>query len=323
MSKQTLSIVVLDGKRLNPGDNPWGEVARFGKLTVYDWTDSADVVERAKGADIVLTNKSPVGREAIGKLPSLKYISVLATGYNIVDVTAARERNIPVSNVPVYGTDSVAQYVFALLLEFANRVSLHDASVKAGDWSKSGQWSYTLSPQSELAGKTMAIVGFGRIGRRVGELAHAFGMEVLAVDVNETGPPPYRPFAFVPLEDAFRRADIVSLNCALTPENTGMVNKGLFSLMKPSAFLINVARGPLVNDADLAEALNGGVLAGAALDVVSAEPIAPDNPLLGAKNCIITPHMAWATLEARRRLMKETAENIAAFLEGRTKNVVN
>ncbi|HDP81077.1 MAG TPA: D-2-hydroxyacid dehydrogenase [Spirochaetes bacterium] len=323
MNKQALSIVVLDGKRLNPGDNPWDEVARFGKLTVYDWSEPAEVADRANHADIVLTNKSLISRDTIEKLSALKYISVLATGYNIVDIGAARERNIPVSNVPVYGTDSVAQYVFALLLEFTNRVSLHDASVKAGDWSKSGQWSYTLSLQTELAGKTMAIIGFGRIGRRVGELAHAFGMEVLAVDINRNNPPPYTPFAFVSLEEAFRRADVVSLNCALTPENTGMVNKGLLSLMKPSAFLINVARGPLVKDADLAEALNGGVLAGAALDVVSAEPIAPVNPLLRAKNCLITPHMAWATLEARRRLMKTTAENIAAFLDGKPINVVN
>ncbi len=323
MKHDELTIVVLDGERLNPGDNPWDPVERFGRLIVYGWTAAEDTEERAAGADIILTNKSLLTGETIMKLPRLRYISVLATGYNIVDVAAARERGIPVSNVPVYGTDSVAQYVFALLLEFTNRVALHNASVKEGEWAKSGRWSYTLTAQTELAGKTMAVVGFGRIGRRVGELAHAFGMEVLAVDVNETDPPPYRPFSFVTREEAFKRADVVSLNCVLTPENTGMVNAKLLARMKPSAFLINVARGPLVVDNDLASALNRGELAGAALDVVSAEPIVPNNPLLTAKNCIITPHMAWATLEARRRLMQTTAENIGAFLAGKPQHVVN
>jgi len=323
MVNKNTKIVVLDGNRLNPGDNPWDEVAAYGTLKVYDWTEPQQVVERAKDADIILTNKSQVMRDSIDQLPLLKYISVLATGYNSVDIQAARERNIPVSNVPVYGTDSVAQFVFALLLELCHHAGRHGAAVAAGEWERSGLWSYYKTPLIELVSKTMAIVGFGRIGRRVGELAHAFGMNVIAVDIREENPPDYRPFAFVALEDAFRQADFVSLNCALTPENEGVVNRQLLSVMKPNAFIINAARGPLIREVDLAHALNKGTIAGAALDVVSTEPIRADNPLLQAKNCIITPHIAWASLEARRRLMKTTAENIGAFLDGKPKNVVN
>jgi glycerate dehydrogenase len=318
-----MKIVVLDGNRLNPGDNPWDEVAAYGDLDVHDWSDPDQVLHRAEGADIVLTNKSLIPRETIERLPKLRYISVLATGYNIVDVVAARERNIPVSNVPVYGTDSVAQYVFALLLELCHHVGLHDEVVHSGEWERSGTWSHFKTPLVELASKTMAVVGFGRIGRRVGELAHAFGMRVLAIDIREENPPGYQPFAFASVEDAFPQADVVSLNCALTAENEGMVDGELLATMKPGAFLINAARGPLVREADLREALDRGVIAGAALDVVSTEPIRGDNPLLKARNCIITPHIAWASLEARRRLMKTTAENIGAFLKGTPKNLVN
>jgi glycerate dehydrogenase len=321
--REMVKIVVLDGERLNPGDNPWDEVAAYGTLEVYDWSRPEEVAERAKGADIVLTNKSLVSRRSIERLPELRYISVLATGYNIVDVQAARARNIPVSNVPIYGTDSVAQFVFALLLELCHHVGLHGAAVREGEWERSGTWSLSKTRLIELASKTMAVVGFGRIGRRVGELAHAFGMSVLAVDVREEDPPGYQPFAFVPLEEAFRRADVLSLNCALTAGNEGMVNGELLGLMKPTAFLINAARGPLIRESDLAEALNTATIAGAALDVVSTEPIRTGNPLLKARNCIITPHIAWASLEARRRLMKTTVENIGAFLAGKPQNVVN
>ncbi len=318
-----MKIVVLDGNRLNPGDNPWDEVAAYGELEVYDWSDPDQVVERAKDADIVLTNKSLVRRDSIEQLTKLKYISVLATGYNSVDAQAARLRNIPVSNVPVYGTDSVAQYVFALLLELCHHVGEHGVVVHSGEWEQSGTWSLFKTPLIELVSKTMAIVGFGRIGRRVGELAHAFGMRVLAVDIREENPPGYQPFAFVSLQDAFREADVVSLNCALTADNEGMVDKDLLTSMKANAFLINAARGPLIQEADLAEALSQGVIAAAALDVVSTEPIRADNPLLKAKNCIITPHIAWASLEARRRLMKTTADNIGAFFRGQPQNLVN
>jgi len=318
-----MKIVVLDGNRLNPGDNPWDEVAAHGELEVYDWSDPDQVADRAEDADILLTNKSLVPRDTLRKLPHLKYISVLATGYNIVDVQAARERNIPVSNVPVYGTDSVAQFVLALLLELCHHVGQHELAVSSGEWGRSGTWSLFKTPLVELASKTMAIVGFGRIGRRVGELAHAFGMRVLAVDIRQDNPPSYEPFAFVSLEEAFRRADAVSLNSTLTPDSEGMVHRTLLASMKPTAFLINASRGQLVREADLAQALDEGVIAGAALDVVSTEPIRADNPLLQARNCIITPHIAWASLGARRRLMQTTAENVGAFLRGQPQNVVN
>jgi glycerate dehydrogenase len=323
MGERKPRIVVLDGEKLNPGDNPWTEVEAYGDLTVYDWTPAEEVVSRAKDAEIVLTNKTPIPRDTLDQLSNLQFIGVLATGFNVVDVAHARSRGIPVSNVPVYGTNSVAQYVFALALELCHHVGLHSDAVHNGEWSGDGNWSFWRTPLVELYGKTMAIVGFGRIGRRVGELANAFGMEVLAVDVYQGNPPSYRPFAFVSAEEAFRRADVVSLNAALTPENEGMVNAALLKSMKPSAFLVNASRGQLVNEADLAAALNEGTIAGAALDVVSSEPIKPDNPLLSAKNCVITPHMAWAALEARQRLMQTTAENIRAFLNGEPQNLVN
>jgi glycerate dehydrogenase len=323
MGKDNIKIVVLDGDRLNPGDNPWDEVAAYGDLTVYDDSAPEDVLERAAGADIILTNKAPLPEEVINELPELKFISVLATGYNIVDAAAAGQRGIPVSNVPVYGTNSVAQYVFALLMELCHHAGPHAQSVAGGEWISSGRWCYWHTPLIELYGKTMAIVGFGRIGRRVGELAHAFGMEVTAVDIYEGSPPGYTPFAFVSLDEAFRRADVVSLNCALTPENEGMVNRKLLSGMKKNALIINAARGQLINEQDLAESLNTGRIAGAALDVVSTEPIRASNPLLHAKNCIITPHIAWAALEARQRLMHTTAKNIEAFLAGKPQNGVN
>ncbi len=323
MATEKPRIVVLDGEKLNPGDNPWTEVEELGEVTVYDWTEPEQVVERARDADIILTNKSQVREEMMEHLPVLKFISVLATGFNVVDVAAARVRGIPVSNVPVYGTNSVAQYVFALILELCHHVGLHSEAVHAGAWSGPGNWSMWKTPLVELHGKTMAVVGFGRIGRRVGELAHAFGMEVLAVDIRTDDPPDYEPFAFVPAAEAFRRADVVSLNAALTAENEGMVDAALLGSMKPSAFLVNASRGQLIVEEDLAAALNDGTIAGAALDVVSSEPISPDNPLLRAKNCFITAHIAWAALEARRRLMHTTAENIRAFLAGKPQNVVN
>ncbi len=318
-----MKIVVLDGFTLNPGDNPWDEVAALGELTVHDRTPDERIVERALPAEILLTNKTPLRAGTLARLPHLRFVCVLATGYDTVDGAAARVRGIPVSNVPEYGTDAVAQYVFALLLELCHQVGLHDRSVHAGEWAAKPDNSYWKTPQRELAGRVMAVIGFGRIGRRVGELAHAFGMEVLAVDPNISRPPAWKPFTFVSREEAFRRADVVSLNCALTPENAGMVNRALLATMKPAAFLINAARGPLVDEADLAAALNAGTIAAAALDVVAGEPIRPGSPLLGAKNCLLTPHMAWAAVEARRRLMRTTAANIAAFQTGRPQNVVN
>lgn len=318
-----MRIVVLDGYTLNPGDNPWDELRRFGELIIYDRTETSQVVQRAQGAEIILTNKTPIRREAIERLPALRFISVLATGYDIVDVAAAAERGIPVSNVPVYGTDTVAEHVFALLLELARRPALHDSAVKAGEWWSQPDWCFWKVPLLELSGRTMGIVGFGRIGRRVGEIAHAFGMRVVANDPNPGEDPPYRPFEWLSLEELFSQSDFISLHCYQTPENAGFVNMALLRRMKPTAFLINTSRGGLVNEEDLAQALRMGVLAGAAVDVVSQEPIRPDNPLLKAPNTIITPHIAWATLEARRRLMHTTLENLRAFVSGRPQNVVN
>ena len=318
-----MQITVLDGYTLNPGDNPWTGVSALGDLTVFDWTGAAEILPRAAAADVLLTNKTPLTAQTIAALPRLKFISVLATGYNVVDVAAARARGVPVSNVPEYGTDSVAQFVFALALAGCHRVEYHDQLVREGEGRKRGDFCFWNTPLVELAGKQMGIVGFGRIGRRVGQLANAFGMGVLACNVSPRAAPAYRPFAWKTLEEVFSEADFVSLHCPQTAENVGMVNRGLLARMKPTARLINTARGGLVNEHDLADALNAGVVAGAALDVVGAEPIAADNPLLTARNCLLTPHIAWATIEARRRLMKVTAENVRAFLQGNPINVVN
>jgi len=318
-----MNIVALDGYTLNPGDNPWDEVERLGNLIVYERTDQEHILERSGEADIIVTNKAPLFAETLNKLTRLRFISVTATGYNIVDTLTARQKGIPVSNVPEYGTDSVAQFSFALLLELCHHVGVHSDSVKAGDWSQSKDWCFWKTPQVLLAGKRMGIVGFGRIGRRVGELAHAFGMEVMAHDLEQRDPPAYSPFFWKTREDLFAEADVISLHCALTDENAGFVNHDLLGLMKKEAFFINAARGGLINERDLARALNEGMIAGAGLDVVSVEPIESGNPLLSARNCIITPHIAWATTAARRKLMASTAENIRAFMEGKPINVVN
>jgi len=316
-----MKIVVLDGYTLSPGDNPWDEVAKLGVFACHDRTPGELIVERARDADIILTNKTPLSADTLAKLPKLKFISVLATGYNIVDVKAARTRGIAVANVPTYATDAVAEYVFALLLNFYRQPQLHSGLIKQGEWPKA-EWSFWRTPLTEVAGQTLGIVGFGRIGRRVGEIAAGFKMKVLAGDVFRGNPPSY-PFAWREVPELFAESDAVTLHCNLTPENTGMVNKALLGRMKPTAYLINTARGPLVNDADLAAALQQGKLAGAALDVITTEPIASNNPLLQAPNITITPHIAWATLAARRRLMKITAENVAAFLAGKPLNLVN
>lgn len=318
-----MKIVVLDGYTLNPGDNPWDAVGKLGELTVYDRVTPQQLLEGAREAEIILTNKMPLSAETLGQLPKLRFISVMATGYDIVDIVAAGEQNIPVSNIPEYGTDSVAQFAFALVLELCHHVGVHDIAVKEGEWSASPDWSFWKTPQVLLSGKKIGIVGFGRIGRRVGELAHAFGMEVLAFDPRQQEPPSYSPFHWKSLQKLFNEADVVSLHCPQTPDNTEFVNRDLIGSMKKEAFFINASRGGLVNENDLAEALNIERIAGAALDVVSIEPIKSDNPLLNARNCLITPHMAWSTLSARQRLMGATVENIKAFLSGSPINVVN
>jgi glycerate dehydrogenase len=317
------NIVITDGYTLNPGDSSWDRVAVLGNLTVYDRSTAEEVVSRCREADIVVVNKTPLTQELIASLPRLRFIAVSATGYDCVDVKAAGRRSIPVANVPEYGTNTVAQFVFSALLHMIQNISLHDRAVKDGEWSSSQDWCFWKKPTFELYGKTMGILGFGRIGRRVGELAHAFGMPVIAHDPSTGITPPYTPFAWVGLERLFEEADVLSVHAPRTADNERFINKELLRLMKPSAYLINTARGTLVNEEDLAKALDEGRLAGAALDVVSEEPIKPDNPLLKARNVTITPHMAWSTMEARRRLMDYTADNIHAFLQGDPINRVN
>ena len=295
----------------------------LGDLAVYDRTNEDQIVERSRDSEIILTNKIPLMADTLEQLPKLIYIGVTATGYDNVDVRTARQRNIPVSNVPVYGTDSVAQFVFALLLELCHHVGQHDLAVKNGKWTKAREFSFWETPLVELAGKKMGIIGFGRIGRRVGELSHAFGMEVLAQDIFHGELPAYRPFSWRDVEEVFAEADVVSLHCPQTRDNLGFVNEALLNQMKPTAILINAARGGLVKEKDLASALDGGKIAGAAVDVASAEPIRANNPLLKARNLIITPHIAWATLAARRRLLQSSIDNVRAYLEGNPSNIVN
>jgi glycerate dehydrogenase len=317
-----MRIVILDGYTLNPGDLSWADLEALGPLTVYDRTAAGETAARAAAAEIILTNKTVLSREILLRLPQLRYIGVLATGYNIVDVDAARERNVLVSNVPDYGAPSVVQMVFAHLLNLTEHVAEHAGSVAAGHWSQIPDFCYWNFPLRELAGLTMGIVGFGRIGRTAATVARAFGMNVLAHDVS---PPRELPegVQLVGLADLFCRSDVVSLHCPLTPATDKLVNAERLALMKPSAFLINTARGPLVDETALAEALGAGRLAGAGLDVLSTEPPAADNPLLTAKNCYITPHIAWAACASRQRLLDTAVANVRAFLAGTPQNVVN
>ena len=316
-----MNIVVLDGFTLNPGDLTWEELESLGPCAVYDRTPRAEVARRAAAAEIVLTNKTVLDASQIQTLPRLKYIGVLATGTNVVDLAAARARGIPVTNVPTYGTKAVAQMTFALILELAHHVGHHSRTVREGRWTRSPDWCYWDYPLVELGGLALGIVGFGRIGRAVAELSAAFGMKVLACDPAAGAAPAF--VRFVELETLFRESDVVSLHCPLTPQTTNLINVRRLALMKPTAFLINTSRGPLVDEPVLAEALNSGRIAGAALDVLAQEPPPAGNPLLAAQNCIITPHLAWATRAARSRLMKIAVENVRAFMEGRPQNVVN
>jgi glycerate dehydrogenase len=317
-----MHIVVLDGYTLNPGDNPWTAMESLGHLVVYDRTPADAIVARAAPADIVLTNKTRLTADTLARLPQLRFIAVLATGYDVVDVRAARARGIPVANVPEYGTESVAQHVFALLLELCRHVGLHDAAVKGGEWARAADFCFWRTSLVELAGLAMGVVGFGRIGQRVAAIARGLGMRVLATTGSRRTTPEY-PLTWVDIPELFAQSDVVTLHCPLSHQNAQFVNTTLLHCMRPTAFFINTARGGLVNEPDLAAALNAGVLAGAGLDVVSVEPIRPDNPLLAARNCIITPHIAWASLAARRRLMEASVKNVEAFLAGRPVNLVN
>ncbi|WP_224981810.1 D-2-hydroxyacid dehydrogenase [Geomonas agri] len=318
-----MKIVVLDGYTLNPGDNSWDAVAAFGELVVHDRTPEELVLERCRGAQIVLTNKTRLGAATLAQLPELRLICVLATGYNVVDLATSAQLGIPVVNVPEYGSDSVAQHTIALLLELTNRVAQYHDAVQRGEWSRSADFTLVAQPLTELKGRSLGIVGLGRIGARVAAIAAALGMEILACNPRSRVAPEGILVQWLELDDLFAQADVVSLHCPLTEANERMVNAGRLRLMRPHALLINTSRGGLVNECDLAEALNAGLIAGAAVDVAAIEPIPAESPLLHAKNCIITPHVAWATLAARRRLMATTSGNIAAFLAGTPQNVVN
>jgi len=317
-----MKIVVLDGYALNPGDLSWTDIENFGGLIVYERTPREEILERSQGAEILFTNKTPLDKQTLDQLPTLRYIGVLATGYNVIDIDAAYRNGVVVSNVPGYGTSSVAQMTFALLLELCVHVQQHADAVRNGDWSTSKDWCFWNYPLVELSGKTIGIIGFGDIGQRVADLATAFDMRVVASSRTETDQSHRKNFAWKPTDELFRVSDVVSLHCPLTPATNGLINFDNLKKMKDSAFLINTSRGPLIVEDELANALNKGMIAGAGLDVLGTEPPLRDNPLLAAKNCIITPHIAWATKESRKRLMHMVKENLEAFLNGNPKNVV-
>lgn len=318
-----MKIVILDGSALNPGDLSYDCVRQFGEMTLYQRTDSEEeAIQRIADSEIVVVNKVPITENVLSACPNIKLICVQATGYNVVDCEACAKRGIPVTNVPSYGTAAVAQFTIALILELCHQIGLHNQSVHRGDWVKSSTFCYWLTPQTELAGKTIGIVGFGRIGRAVGQLAKAFGMQVLAYSRSETGAG--REIGeYVDLDTLLRRSDIVSLHCPLFPATEKIINADTLSKMKDGAMLINTSRGGLVDEAALAQALNSGKLRGAAVDVVSQEPMQADNPLLNCEKCIITPHIAWAPVESRKRLLDCVVENIRCFLADTPQNVVN
>jgi glycerate dehydrogenase len=318
-----MKIVVLDGYTLNPGDLTWDGLEKLGELTVYDRTSADQVVERAKDADIIFTNKTPLGKDVLEQLPTAKFIGVLATGYNIIDTDTAKSKGIVVSNVPGYSTMSVVQLTFALLLELTLHVQRHSDSVMDGKWARSADFCFWDYPLIELADKTMGIIGFGSIGEKVADVATAFGMNVIGSKRHQTDQSHRKNFRWADIPELLRESDVVSVHTPLTPDTQGLINKETLALMKPSAFLLNTSRGPLIVDEDLADALNNGVIAGAGIDVLSKEPPAANNPLFTAKNCLITPHIAWATKEARTRLMAITIDNLSAFLAGNPVNVVN
>ena len=318
-----MKIVVLDGYAVNPGDLSWKAFEKLGEVVVYDRTPIDKIVERVDGAEMLITNKIPIGKKEMDSLPTLKYIGVMATGYNIIDIEVAKNKGIIVSNVPGYSTASVVQLTFALLLELCLRVQRHSDSVMEGQWSRSPDFSFWDYPLTELAGKTIGIIGFGSIGQEVANVASAFGMNVVGTSRRRPDQSHRKNFEWVEIPELFKRADVISIHCPLTPETEGLINKSNLSQMKSSAFLLNTARGQIIVEEDLAEALNTNVIAGAGLDVLSVEPPKNDNPLFKAKNCIITPHIAWATKESRTRVMKIAADNLASFIQQKPVNVVN
>jgi len=317
-----MKIVVLDGYTLNPGDLSWEGLEALGETEIHDYSAPDEIVPRAQGAELIMPNKAVISKEVIDQLPDLKYIGVQATGYNIIDIETAAERGIVVTNIPTYGTPSVAQMVFAHVLNLTQRVAHHDDTVKEGRWTSNRDFCYWDFPLLELMDLTMGIVGYGRIGQRTGEIASAFGMKLLVHD--EYIKPEDHPNAeFASVEEVFKRSDVISLHCPLTPETEKLANAERLAMMKETAFLVNTSRGPLVDDQALADALNAGTIAGAGLDVLTVEPPPTDNPLMKAKNCYITPHIAWATRSARSRLLDTLVENAKAFIDGKPQNVVN
>jgi glycerate dehydrogenase len=318
-----MKIVVLDGYTLNPGDLSWDNLKVIGEVVIYDRTPTGEILERSKNAEILFTNKTPLKEEILNALPSLKYIGVLATGYNVVDIEAAKRRGIVVTNVPAYSTFSVAQLTFALLLELCLHVQRQSDSVLSGKWASSVDFTYRDFPLIELAGKTIGIIGFGNIGQSVANIAASFGMNVISFSRRQTDQSHRTNFNWVTIDELFETADVVSVHCPLVPETKGLVNIGYLKKMKKSAFLLNTSRGPIVIEEDLAYALNNDLISGAGVDVLSVEPPSADNHLLKAKNCIITPHIAWATREARIRLLDIAVNNLAHFLGNTPVNVVS
>jgi glycerate dehydrogenase len=318
-----MKIVVLDGYTENPGDLSWDGLAALGELTVYDRTPTDLVVSRIGDAEIVYTNKTPLTRQTLSACPALKFIGVLATGYNIVDVEAARERGIVVTNVPTYGTAAVAQFAIAMLLEICHHYAHHSEAVHEGRWENSPDWCFWDYPLIELAGKTMGIIGYGRIGQATGRIARAMGMRILAFDAHPDPSLESEECRYVDLDELLANSDVIALHCPLFPETEGIINKDTIAKMKDGVILLNNSRGQLIVERDLADALNSGKVYAAGLDVVSTEPIRADNPLLRAKNCFISPHISWATKESRSRLMTIAVENLRSYLAGTPINVVN
>lgn len=319
-----MKIVILDAFTSNPGDLSWDTIEEMGELTVYERTTPEEVLERCTGSEVIFTNKVILNSETIEQLPELKYIGVLATGTNVVDLNFAKEKGICVTNIPGYSTDSVVQHILALMLHFSSKVSVHNDAVQQGDWVNSIDFSFTLGTLNELSGKTLGIIGLGTIGRKLARVADAMGMKIVAAHQSSMDrlELPYE-VEWLPVDEVFALADFLSLNCPLTPETEKVVNAEHLKKMKSSAIVINTGRGPLVDEQALTDALNNGTIAGAGLDVLSTEPPAGDNPLLSAKNCVITPHIAWASREARARLIAIAADNLSAYLSGNPKNFVN
>lgn len=318
-----MKIIVLDGYTENPGDLSWEPLEQLGQVTVFDRTPAEEIVERIGDAQAVYTNKTPITKETIEKCPNIKFIGVLATGYNVVDMMAAADAGIVVANIPTYGTDAVAQYAIALLLELCHHIGEHSDCVKAGEWSKNQDWCFWKHPLVELAGKTLGIIGYGRIGQRTARIAEALGMRVLVYSQHPKETLDHMADKYVSLDELFAMSDVISLHCPLFPSTEGIVNKSSIAKMKDGVKIINTSRGQLIVEEDLADALNSGKVSGAAVDVVSTEPIRADNPLLKAKNIIITPHIAWAPKESRQRLMDIAVDNLKHFMDGTPVNVVN